>query len=180
MSAAMAFCAACLISAGAGKSGKPCERLTAPCLRASRVISRMTDSVNCAALAESCGLVFAAGWGCAGFIRLSSVDSAINVRIARDDFDVFARLSERNRVDEFGGIAITLASAPGFDVIFPAVVSTERGFDAAELFQQIRDVNRSEVDIVIRIEKLRLRIANVGLLGHQARCLGDKLHQAEC
>src|SRR5579863_3068117 len=72
MSAAMASCAARLISAGAGKSGKPCERFTALCCNARRVISRMTDSVNCAAFQESCGLVAGAGCGFTGFIRRAS------------------------------------------------------------------------------------------------------------
>src|SRR5664279_5300338 len=53
MSSEMAWRAASLISSGAAKSGKPCERLTALCFMAKRVISRMTDSVNCSALAES-------------------------------------------------------------------------------------------------------------------------------
>jgi hypothetical protein len=61
-----------LISAGAGKSGKPCERFTAPCLMASRVISRMTDSVKRDAFSETwrrtaCGglaVVGAAGVRC--------------------------------------------------------------------------------------------------------------------
>src|SRR6266436_7801030 len=53
MSSEMAWRAASLTSAGAAKSGKPCERLTALCFRARRVISRMTDSVNCSAFAES-------------------------------------------------------------------------------------------------------------------------------
>ena len=53
MSSEMAWRAASLISAGAEKSGKPWERLTALCWMAERVISRMTDSVNCSALAES-------------------------------------------------------------------------------------------------------------------------------
>src|SRR4051812_46921412 len=38
-SAAMAFCAASLMKAGAGKSGKPWPRFTAPCSTASLVIS---------------------------------------------------------------------------------------------------------------------------------------------
>src|SRR5215467_3282717 len=53
MSSAMAWRAASLISSGAAKSGKPCERFTALCFIARRVISRMTDSVNCSAFAES-------------------------------------------------------------------------------------------------------------------------------
>src|SRR5579885_3908366 len=46
MSRAIASAAASLSTAGAGKSGNPCARLMAPCCMASRVISRITDSVN--------------------------------------------------------------------------------------------------------------------------------------
>src|SRR6266699_5210825 len=53
MSSAMALRAASLISSGAAKSGNPWDRLTARCFKASRVISRITDSVNCSAFAES-------------------------------------------------------------------------------------------------------------------------------
>src|ERR1700681_1302039 len=49
----MACMAALLISSGAAKSGKPCERFTAPYFIASRVISRITDSVNCCAFCET-------------------------------------------------------------------------------------------------------------------------------
>src|SRR5271165_2504299 len=50
MSAAIASWAARLTSAGAGKSGKPWDRFTAPCSMACRVISRITDSVKRATL----------------------------------------------------------------------------------------------------------------------------------
>ena len=46
MSAEIAARAASLSSSGAPKSGKPWARFTAPWRNASRVISRMTDSVN--------------------------------------------------------------------------------------------------------------------------------------
>jgi len=49
---ANALTAASFTSPGAGKSGKPCAKFTAPQSRASRVISRITDSVNCWALSE--------------------------------------------------------------------------------------------------------------------------------
>src|SRR5512145_1519585 len=52
MSALIASHAAALIASGAGKSGKPCDRLTALCWCDSRVISRMTDSVKRAAFRE--------------------------------------------------------------------------------------------------------------------------------
>src|ERR1700731_324912 len=42
----MAWIAACLRSTGAAKSGKPWARFTAPWRMASRVISRITDSVK--------------------------------------------------------------------------------------------------------------------------------------
>ena len=45
-SSCMARQAASLSSPGAGKSGKPCARLIAPCRLATRVMSRMTDSVK--------------------------------------------------------------------------------------------------------------------------------------
>src|ERR1700693_5302991 len=100
MSADIASCAARLISAGAAKSGKPCERFTALCCNARRVISRITDSVNCPAFAESRALAMArSGW--AGFILpLFPVEFSIHAGVARDDLYILARLGERNRVDE--------------------------------------------------------------------------------
>src|ERR1700730_17406689 len=56
MSALMAAQAASLIAAGAGKSGNPCDRLTPPYISLRRVISRMTDSVNCVAFFEPASL----------------------------------------------------------------------------------------------------------------------------
>src|SRR5258708_39098775 len=52
-SSAIACIATRLTSSGAAKSGNPCERLTAPYFIASRVISRITDSVNWLALRET-------------------------------------------------------------------------------------------------------------------------------
>src|SRR2546423_1273378 len=49
----MACIATRLMSSGAAKSGKPCDRFTAPYFIASRVISRMTDSVNRLALRDT-------------------------------------------------------------------------------------------------------------------------------
>jgi hypothetical protein len=54
--------AASFTSSGAGKSGKPCDRFTAPCRLARRVMSRMTDSVKRAALAEAWTLIGPPGW----------------------------------------------------------------------------------------------------------------------
>src|ERR1700722_16092684 len=87
MSAEMASCAARLISAGAGKSGKPCERFTALCRSASRVISRITDSVKRSAFEESFGLVAVARSRDGGVI-LCSVEPAVDIRVARDDLHV--------------------------------------------------------------------------------------------
>ncbi len=52
-SASMAAFAASFSSAGQGKSGKPCARLMPSCARQSRVISRITDSVNVPAFADT-------------------------------------------------------------------------------------------------------------------------------
>jgi hypothetical protein len=53
MSASIAAFAASLSSGGQAKSGKPWARLTASWIAAWRVISRITDSVNEAARAET-------------------------------------------------------------------------------------------------------------------------------
>src|SRR6185436_11494103 len=74
----MACMATRLMSSGAAKSGKPCDRFTAPCLRASRVISRITDSVNRLAFLETWRCFEAAGvviqysslsWRCSSLSR---------------------------------------------------------------------------------------------------------------
>src|SRR5438445_9398090 len=56
MSAWMAAQAASLIRSGAGKSGNPCDRFTPPYNSLRRVISRMTDSVNCVAFLDPVSL----------------------------------------------------------------------------------------------------------------------------
>src|SRR5690348_14636078 len=154
MSAAMACCAAALISAGAEKSGKPCDRFTAPCFSASRVISRMTDSVNRSAFVESRAFCFGwcdvAVWGVAGFM-MRSVEPPVNCGVARDDFDVFARLRERNRVHELGRLAILLAGVPLRHAVFTRIVRRERHLNAAELFLKLRQIIGAEPDIEIRI-----------------------------
>ena len=69
MSSSMARQAASLISAGAGKSGIPCARFTAPCRRASIDMPRITLSVNRAAFWEisgSCIVIAVARWSRVG------------------------------------------------------------------------------------------------------------------
>jgi hypothetical protein len=46
------------IAAGGSKSGKPWERLIAPCALATRVIILMTDSVKCLSLRLTWGIGF--------------------------------------------------------------------------------------------------------------------------
>src|SRR5579859_18573 len=107
----MACCAASLISAGAGKSGNPCERFTAAWRMAKRVISRITDSVKRPALEESLGLIAAGRSSGAGFM-LCPIEPAIDFGIAGNDFDILSRLGKGNRLDEFGGLAIVLTGGP--------------------------------------------------------------------
>src|SRR2546425_5634211 len=61
MSAWMAAQAASLIRSGAGKSGNPCDRFTPPYNSLRRVISRMTDSVNCVAFLDPVSFDIPAG-----------------------------------------------------------------------------------------------------------------------
>src|SRR5580700_2609849 len=152
----MASCAARLISAGAGKSGKPCERLTALYCRARRVISRMTDSVNCAALDESRGLVAGASSGFAWFILCAShglrraVQLTIDVGVACNDFDILTSFGERDRIHKFGRLAIGLAGGPESDAIFSGVVGRERRLHAAEITFEAGKIDRANMNVVIR------------------------------
>src|SRR6185437_4774455 len=158
MSAAIACCAAVLISAGAGKSGNPCERLTAWWRSAKRVISRITDSVKRPALEERAGLVAGARWIGAGFM-LCPVEPAIDGRVSRDDFHVLACLRKWNRLDEFGGLAVVLAGSPRRHAVFPSIVRGQHLFHTSELFVQIGEVSSSQSHIVGGIEEARLRIS---------------------
>src|SRR3954469_9629269 len=65
----IAAAAARFKSAGAGKFGNPCERLTAPALTAPGVISRTTDSVNGPAFCETRPRFCASGVAMRAFLR---------------------------------------------------------------------------------------------------------------
>src|SRR4029077_18458860 len=86
MSALIAAHAASLIAAGAGKSGNPCDRLTPPWRSLSRVISRMTDSVNCVAFLEPVSfdmLLFRRRFFRGGLLRDGGHDRGFGDRRAR-------------------------------------------------------------------------------------------------
>src|SRR5580704_4998910 len=122
MSAAIASCAARFISMGAGKSGNPCDKFTALYWMANRVISRITDSVNCAVFDESSGQMFAVRGEFDRFIFLATIQLAINVSVARDYFHVLARLGERDRVHELSEVPIRLPCGPLRHTVFASIV----------------------------------------------------------
>src|ERR1700723_3209233 len=178
-SAEIASCAARLIAAGAGKSGKPCERLTAPWRRARRVISRITDSVKRSAFRDSFGLAARARSGWAGFIWLSSIEPAINIRVSRHDLHVLARFGERNRVHKLGRLAVRLPRCPEWHPIFTGIVRGQGRLSAAKLLFQPRQIPRTEMNIIIRVHEPRSRIGNFLLLGQTVGRRRDQLHQPD-
>jgi hypothetical protein len=82
-------------SSGEGFPTGKRERSITLCCNARRVISRMTDSVNCSAFADSFDLTAAAGAGFAGSI-FDAIQSAIDIGVARYDLNVLAGLRERD------------------------------------------------------------------------------------
>src|ERR1700719_993839 len=179
MSAAIASCAARLISAGAAKSGKPCERLTAPYRSARRVISRITDSVNCSALAERRSLAARARSALTGFILwLRSVEFSINGCVTSDDFDVLARFGERNRVDKLRDFAVVLPFVPLRDAVFPRIVRGQRRFHTSEIFLQTSEIEGAEAHVVIRVHKATARVSDLRASGEPLRGFWKQLHQA--
>src|SRR5262249_55136874 len=94
ISSEMACRAASLIASGAAKSGKPWDKFTALCFSASRVISRITDSVNCSALAEIMRREISAIVDSGELIFLRGavhVGSAAAARLAFHSVEAFAR-----------------------------------------------------------------------------------------
>src|ERR1700683_2268152 len=173
MSAAIASCAARLISMGAGKSGKPCDKFTASYWMANRVISRITDSVNCAVLEESSGLMLAIRGEFDGFIFLATIQLAVNVSVARNYFNIFARLGERNRVHKFSEVPIRLTRGPQSHAVFASIVRGKRRFDTAEIIFQTRHIDGAQPYVVIRVCEERMRIFDFCFLGHLPRRLGQ-------
>src|SRR5579864_775517 len=175
----MASWAARLISAGAAKSGNPCERFTAPYCRARRVISRITDSVNCAALEERRSLAAMARSALTGFILwLRSVEFAVNACVARDDFDVLSRLGERNRIHKLRDFAVVLPFIPLRHALFSRIVRGQRRFHTSEIFLQTGEIERTESHIVIRIHKASSRVSDLCAAGKPLCGLGQQLHQS--
>src|SRR4051812_41229712 len=101
-SASIAALAASFSSVGHGKSGKPCARFTAPRSRASRVISRMTDSVKVSALALIRTMGSRGAWCGDGSAGLAAprdpYDGAMDPAAALDHI---ATILERDRADRY-------------------------------------------------------------------------------
>src|SRR5215472_15090342 len=174
----MASCAARLISAGAAKSGKPWERFTALYFSASRVISRITDSVNCAALEDKRSLVAMARSVLAGFIlRLRSVKSVINGCVAGDDLHVFPRFGERNRIYKLRNFAVVLPFVPLRDAIFTRIVRGQRRFHTSEILFQAGEIERAESHVVIRVDQPARRITHLCAASKFACCFRKQLHK---
>src|SRR5690242_6692968 len=127
MSCAIASRAASLISAGALKSGNPCARFSALCAIASRLISRMTDSVKCAvralrkrrrgAISRATDPIYSS--------LLRPVQPAVQIRVAQHELDVLPRLGYRDRLDKFRGLLVLRPREPLHHSRLPAVVRRE-------------------------------------------------------
>src|SRR5579862_7733545 len=175
----MASSAARLISAGAAKSGNPCERFTALYCRARRVISRITDSVNCAALVERRSLVAMARSALMGFILwLRSVEFAVNACVARNDFDVFAGFSEWTRIHKLRYFAVVLPCIPLRHALFSRIVRGQCRFHTSEIFLQPGEIERAQAHVVIRIHEPSPRVSDLCAAGQPLGGFGQQLHQS--
>src|SRR6266566_4939458 len=182
MSSAMAWRAASLISAGAGKSGKPWERLTALCFKARRVISRMTDSVNCSALADSMRRAISSA-------RMGAMLDSEGVIAPVHSFGrLRRRLRSRRRAAVnhpvgFGvsqdDLHVLAGGRPGCDAVLAGVIRGERLLGTAEVLDESAEISRADSEVVLRIDQFVARIANAKLFGHLACGYRQNLHQAD-
>src|SRR5271165_2160300 len=179
MSSEIAWRAASFTSAGAAKSGKPCERLTALCFIARRVISRITDSVNCSALAEimlreipaifDSGVLMilrssrveairirrelAALRRGSGYwnigLRAGSINHPVDRGIAQYDLHVIASFRKWNGLDQLGDFVVLAFGLPERDAVFAGVVSRQRVFRSASKLHQPLEIEGAEFDVVL-------------------------------
>src|SRR6185369_1077635 len=96
------------MSSGAEKSGKPCDRFTAPCFIASRVISRITDSVNELALWETCRCLETEGVAMIFTPSKATKSTFRRAKTSRDDLFAFGFALEllNDRADRGGVTAV--------------------------------------------------------------------------
>src|SRR6185369_900555 len=150
----MASLAAALISSGALKSGNPCARLTALCSMASRLISRITDSVKFAVRSlrnrsrES--MTISREYSS----LLGPVKSAVNVGVSDHDLDVIAGFGEGDRLDEFGGLFEGRIGQPVVHTRFARVVGGKGGLPlTVQLIQHHAEVKRTEFTDQVRLKQ---------------------------
>src|SRR5690349_13891110 len=165
MSSEMACRAASLISGGAAKSGKPWERLTALCCRASRVISRITDSVNCSALAEimrreisailDSGELICLLMGVSAALRdrcnrlcRCRINHPVHGGVTQHDLHVLAGLRKRNGFHQFGNFLVVAFGFPERDAVFAGVVGGQSVFGSSGQVYQAFEIISAEFDVV--------------------------------
>src|SRR5882762_3014036 len=175
MSSAMALRAASLISSGAAKSGNPWDRLTAPCCKAKRVISRMTDSVNCSAFAESMRREICAIERSGAVISPSQNDEIVSV-----GHSMLRPYKERSRCTDNSSAGMAgcgLRSHPRLPINHP--VDFRVAQDHLHIFAGFREWNGlHELGdlIVVGLEKFVLRVADFELLGKELPRFWKNLH----
>src|ERR1700691_2836308 len=119
---------------------------------AKRVISRITDSVNCSVFAESSGLMFVVSGDFDGFLLLGTVKLAINYRVARDDLHILARLGAQDRIHKVGKVADRVPRGPQGDAVFTGMVPGSPEFDTPQSILHAPSTNGPEPFAEIRVE----------------------------
>src|SRR5882724_12011137 len=146
----MASLAAALMFSGALKSGNPCARFTALCSIASRLISRMTDSVKLEVRSlrnrsrESMTI-------CREYSSLlGSVKSAVHIGVAHHDLHVITGLSEGNRFDELRRFLESRILQPVIHAGFARIVGSQRRFPLpTQLVQHHAQIEGAQLQIDI-------------------------------
>src|SRR5262245_126630 len=146
------------------KSGNPCDRLTASNSCASRVISRITDSVNSAAffdpLGFMCLLRVSASWRRDSGILLGAVEAAIVFGSTQNPLHVALGLGIRDSVDELlTRKARAVFSQPPAHSPFAGIVTGQREVHRSELANLVGKVLGAHADIRLggRQQPLRVR-----------------------
>src|SRR5204863_6609873 len=86
-------------------------------------------------------------------IRASGINHAVELRVAKDDLDVFARLRERDGFDKLRNFFVIAFGFPSGDAVFAGVIGSKRAFRGARQLDETFEIKGAQLDVVGGVEE---------------------------
>src|SRR6266851_10142999 len=104
------------------------------------------------------------------------INHPVDFGIAQDDLHIFAGFREGNGLDELGDLIVAALGLPGSDAVFAGVIGSGRVFQRTRLAHQARNVKHAKFNVVVRLEKSVLGVADFELPGKEFPSFRKSLH----